>query len=189
MRPLSAGHRPLSAWRGAWCERFRRCERCCSTIATPSGPLTDTGCRVLLGNGAEQRTYCLNRPLRRRPVRVVLDAQLSGEYLGEVDLDSGANGEIQLTVGADYLHIWRRPYGRDQTVIGKQDDIGQARRIADVLRAEVKSRLLDHALGEVRLKSLCDVAGEVDHTGLAIDLGEIGRQSHRIGAPRRGHRR
>src|SRR5918997_1517006 len=109
MRPLSAGHRPLSGWRGAWYERFRRCIRCCNTTATPSGPLTDTACGLLLGNRAEQRTYCLNRPFRRGPVRVVLNAQLSGEYLGEVDLDSGANSEEQLAVGADYFHIGRGP--------------------------------------------------------------------------------
>ena len=93
--------------------------------------------------------YCLNRPFRRRRVRVVFDGQLSGEYLCEVDLDSGADCEEQLAMGGGQFYTGRCAHGRDQTVIGKQDDIGQARRIPDVLRAEVKPRLLDHTVGEV----------------------------------------
>jgi len=69
------------------------------------------------------------------------------------------------------------------------DDIGHARWIPDVLRAEVKPRLLDHTVGQVFPKGLGDIAGKVDHPGLVVDLGEIGRQTHRVGAPGRGHRR
>src|SRR5712675_1643586 len=136
MRRLSAGHRLLSGWRGAWFVRFRRCAEHCNTTATPSVPLTDAACGVLLGGGAEQGTYCLDRLFRRRPMRVVLDVQLTGEDLGEVDLDTGADGEIQLAVSADHFQIRRCTHGRDQTVVRNQDDIGQARGIADVLRAE-----------------------------------------------------
>ena len=86
------------------------------------------------------------------------------------------------------FHIGRRTHGRDQTVIGKHDDIGQAGWIPDVLRAEVKQGLLDHAVGQVCPKSLGDVAGEAHNTGVVVDLGEIGGHSHRVGARGRGHR-
>ena len=76
-----------------------------------------------------------------------------------------------------------RPLSANMTTSGKPGWI------PDVLRAEVKQRLLDHTVGQVCPKSLGDVAGEVDHPGLVVDLGEIGRHSHRVGAPGRGHRR
>ena len=74
---------------------------------------------------------------------------LPGEDLGEVDLDTGADREVQLAVGTGQFQIGRCTHGRDQSVVGKQDDIGHARWIPDVLRAEVKPRLLDHTVGEV----------------------------------------
>src|SRR5690348_16945849 len=154
MRRRSVGHRLLSGWRDTWLVRSRRCAEPCNTTVTPSATSVDTGCGVLVGDGAEQRTYRLNRGFRLRPVRVVLDGQPSGEDLSEVDLDTGADGEEQFTVGAGQLDVGRCPHGRNQPVIGKQDDVGQARRVPDVLRAEMKPRLLDHTVGEVRPKSL-----------------------------------
>src|SRR6185295_10396044 len=100
-------------------------------------------------SGAKQRTYCLNRFFRRRPMRVVLDVQLTGEDLGEVDLDTGLDGKVQLAVRPDHFQIGRRTHRRNQTVVGDQDDIGQPRGISDVLRAEVQPRLLDNSIGEV----------------------------------------
>src|ERR1700682_812014 len=102
MHRPSAGRRLDSGWRGAWFVPSRRCAEHCNTTVTPSGPLADAACGVLLGGGAEQRPYCLDRFLRRRPMRVVLDVQLTGEDLGEVDLDTGTDGEVQLPVSADH---------------------------------------------------------------------------------------
>ena len=51
-----------------------------NTTATHSGRSADADCRLLLGNVDEQRPHQLDRPLGRRPVRVVLDIELPGEY-------------------------------------------------------------------------------------------------------------
>src|SRR5262245_24614550 len=107
MRRLSTGRRLLFDWRAAWFVRSRRCAEHCNTTATPSDLSTDATCGVLFGNAAQQRMNCLNRPFRRRAVRVVLDGQLSGEYLGEVDLDSGADCEEQFAVGGGQFHTGR----------------------------------------------------------------------------------
>ena len=72
-RAHSTGHRPGSGWRGAWLAWSRPCAGPCNTIATLSVPLADTGRGMLLGNGAEKRTYRPDRPFRRRRMRVVLD--------------------------------------------------------------------------------------------------------------------
>src|SRR6187200_3317175 len=96
--------------------QFRPCAGCSSITATLLVRSTSTGCGVLLGNGGEQRTYRLNGLFRRRPVRVILDVQSSCENLGEVDLDPGADSEVQLAVGSDDFEVRRRAHRRDQTV-------------------------------------------------------------------------
>ena len=60
--------------------------------------------RALLGDLDEQRTDGLDRLLRLRPVRVVFDVELLGVDLGEVDLDAGADLEVELAVRRGHLH-------------------------------------------------------------------------------------
>ena len=58
-------------------------------------------------------------------MRVVLDVQLPGVYLGEVDFDSGTDVKVQLAVSGGHFYTRRCSHRRHQTVIGKQTTSGK----------------------------------------------------------------
>ena len=95
-------------------------------------------------------TNGLDRLLRLRPMRVVLDVELLGVDLGEVDLDSGADREVQLAVRGGHVP---RPggvrTGGTKPLSDNKTTSGMPGAIADILRAEMKPGLLDHTFVQV----------------------------------------
>src|SRR3954447_15787820 len=110
MRAPSAASPACFVWRSRCFASSRPCVSRCSITATRSDRLADTGSGMFRGDAAEQGIYCGDGLLRFRPMRVVLDHQLTGEDLAGVDLDTGADGEVELAVAGGQFHIGRRTH-------------------------------------------------------------------------------